>query len=123
MIRNLYKIILLLTLPLVMWLFFNQVANWHLHVLDNGIVVEHAHPFKNNSLLGTPYQNHHHTDLEYSILSQISNITTIILVLIALGFIYSKNFPRGHFANQAIAYSSNCPGSYRLRGPPVFFCK
>jgi cbb3-type cytochrome oxidase subunit 3 len=121
MIKKASGSILLLTLPLVMWLFFNQVANWHLHVLGNGIVVEHAHPFKNNPLPGSPFQKHHHTELEYSILSQISNITTVILVLIALGFIFSKYRPSGRHSYQVIAYSSNNPGSHKLRGPPVIF--
>ena len=117
-IRRIKKIVLLITLPLVMWLFFNQVAFWHYHILENGVVVEHAHPFKNNTLPGTPYQQHQHSDFEYSLLAQISSSIGLLVFLLVLGLFINNNPVR--LSIQPIArlipvyFSVN-----RLRGPPA----
>lgn len=117
-VRKIKKLILLFTLPLVMWLFFNQVAFWHFHILENGVIIEHAHPFKNNTQSGTPYQKHHHSDFEYSLLAQISTITGLLVLLLVLGLYINSirvilpGLPGIHLQP---AYFS----VYRLRGPPA----
>jgi len=119
--RKLKQLFVLLTLPLVMFLFFNQVAFWHYHVLENGMVVEHSHPFKNNPKPGTPFQNHHHTDFEYSILAQISSMISLLVVFLVLGLIISSiaAFLNSYYRT-AICQSSYLL-VYRLRGPPLSF--
>jgi len=116
--RKLRKILVLSTLPLVMWLFFNQVAFWHYHILDNGMVVQHAHPFKNNPIHGTPYQNHQHSDFEYTILAQISNIVSLLVFLMVAGLIIDRIAKPFHFYFPEIAIKSVNHGGDRLRGPP-----
>ena len=117
-IRRIKKIVLLITLPLVMWLFFNQVAFWHYHILENGVVVEHAHPFKNSTLPGTPYQKHQHSDFEYSLLAQISSIIGLLVFLLVLGLFINNNPVRLSIQPTArlipTYFSVN-----RLRGPPA----
>ncbi|TVQ09949.1 MAG: hypothetical protein EA361_14760 [Bacteroidetes bacterium] len=117
-IRRIKKLVLLITLPLVMWLFFNQVAFWHYHILENGVVVEHAHPFKNSTLPGTPYQQHQHSDFEYSLLAQISSIIGLLVFLVVLGLFMNNNLKRLAIKPTArlipVYFSVN-----RLRGPPV----
>ena len=118
--RKLKQLILIITMPLVMWLFFNQVAFWHYHVLENGIVVEHAHPFKNKPIPGTPYQSHQHSDFEYSLLAQISNMISLLLFAMVLG-LFLQNIS-SQFIKEYQSFIP-IPGHYRihrLRGPPVF---
>lgn len=117
--RKLKQLILIITMPLVMWLFFNQVAFWHYHVLDNGIVVEHAHPFKNKPIPGTPYQSHQHSDFEYSLLAQISNMISLLLFAMVLG-LFLHNISR--YYREGYQSFIPDPGHYlihRLRGPPI----
>ncbi len=53
-------------------LLFNNSVNRHFHQLPNGIMVEHAHPYsKGTSSADSPYQKHHHSDLEYLILDMV----------------------------------------------------
>lgn len=104
-----------------MWLFFNQVAFWHYHILDNGIVVEHAHPFKNSPKQGTPYQSHQHSDFEYTILAQVSNITTLLLIGIVLGLLFKFTTHPKNYARVAATVTSEYLSIERLRGPPVSF--
>lgn len=70
---------------MVLALYYNQVANWHLHLLNNGFVVEHAHPYRQDKVPDTPYQQHQHTGFEYQILAQVSFLPSLLMV--AAGFI------------------------------------
>ncbi len=110
---------LLITLPQVLWLFYNQAANWHFHRLENGCVMQHAHPYQKSGWGNTPFQDHKHTPIECSILSTISQIAWALWwpALITIGFypgILKLNFPvaqplaRGVFS-----------GLTYLRGPPA----
>jgi hypothetical protein len=119
-IRKIKKIILLLAMPLVLWLFFNQVAYRHYHITGQGIVVEHSHPFKNNSQPGTPFQRHQHSDFEYSILAQLSNIFTTLVLLIVLGIFFKSRHLTVNFFYQKDFYPSDYCFIQPLRGPPVF---
>ncbi len=117
-IRNIKKYVLLITLPLVMWLFFNQVAFWHYHLHESGIVIEHAHPFQNNTQPGTPYQQHQHSDFEYTLFAQISSIAGLLVVLLIAGLLF-HNFS---FQLPGIPGASIRPvylSVFRLRGPPA----
>jgi len=117
--RKLKQLFVLLTLPMVMFLFFNQVAFWHYHVLENGMVVEHSHPFKNNPKPGTPFQNHHHTDFEYSILAQLSNMISLLVVFLVLGLVISRIAALLNSYYRTANYQSSYLLVYRLRGPPL----
>lgn len=117
-IRKTKKLILLFTLPLVMWLFFNQVAFWHFHILENGVIIEHAHPFQNNTQTGTPYQKHHHSDFEYTLLAQISTIAGLLVLILVLG-LFINNI---HISLPGLPVTHLQPvylSVYRLRGPPA----
>lgn len=119
MAKRVNKWFLLFTIPAVMWLYFNQAAFWHFHILENGIVVEHAHPFKNNPIPGTPYQSHHHTDFEYSILAQLSQILGIIMFLIIVGLFLQNQKPYNFPFYKSLVISSCYAQGVRLRGPPA----
>lgn len=82
--KGIYRNILWILIPMVFALFYNQAANWHLHVLNNGLVVEHAHPYQEDQIPGTPYQQHQHSAFEYLALAQISNLVTLLVVVAAL---------------------------------------
>ncbi|MBW6479538.1 MAG: hypothetical protein K0B37_08930 [Bacteroidales bacterium] len=117
--RKLKKLFVLLTLPMVMFLFFNQVAFWHYHVLENGMVVEHSHPFKNNPKPGTPFQKHHHSDFEFTVLAQISHLAGTLLAYLVLGLIINNiAAPLNNFY-KAADYRSSYLITEKLRGPPV----
>ncbi len=78
------KIILALLLPAIISLFFNATVNKHYHLLSSGQVIQHAHPFSNNTDSQTPFQNHNHSKTELIILNILTN--TISLAIIFLIF-------------------------------------
>ncbi len=69
------RVVLLLSLPATLWLISNHYINKHYHVLDNGEVVSHAHPYQSSN--DTPFQDHDHCDFDYSILAQISSNSSV----------------------------------------------
>ncbi len=117
--RNVSKLMIMLAIPAVMMLFYNQKANWHYHITDKGFVVEHAHPFKHSQSPNSPYQNHKHSDSEYFVLAQLSNIATIIVVAITIaGFIQLLN--PNHTTSPLTLFFPKMELSARLlRAPPA----
>ena len=71
----------------VMLLHYNKVANWHYHQLENGLVIEHAHPFKASSENGKPFEKHQHTELELIILADLFNAIAWIILAMALSLL------------------------------------
>ncbi len=82
--RKWHRIWILIALPAVLLLFHNQLANWHYHVTGQGVMVEHAHPFTNNMIPGTPFQNHQHTDFEYLVLAQLMQTMALVALILLL---------------------------------------
>jgi hypothetical protein len=118
-LRGVFKSIVWFIIPLVLVLYFNQVSNWHSHVLHNGLVIEHSHPFKNSKIPGTPFQNHHHSDFDYLLLAQM----TLVLTLLATAFVFGLIGLRSHFDFPIFSNSSfvKTPelSNNLLRAPPA----
>lgn len=106
---------LLLVLP-ILWLFHNRMANWHLHELSNGIVIEHAHPYEKSP--GSSSENHHHGAFEFLFLDLLFKAVYFILVLAAFfQFFYSKFQILGKILIQQF-FSLIPPGILSMRAPP-----
>jgi hypothetical protein len=104
---------------LVMWLFYNQSAYWHFHITPAGIIIEHSHPFTNSASPDTPFQKHHHSDFEYSILTQISNAFSLIVFLMAAILIFQKQSKDYQNPDLITIKTHDYLNSHRLRGPPI----
>jgi hypothetical protein len=118
-IRIISKALLLALIPLTMLLFHNQLSNWHYHVLGNGIMVKHAHPYNKAENPGTPFSSHKHTDFEFFILGQLSALS-LLLVFLLLTLLAVVDFP-----GRKIFYSFKFPFLQQqvlslqfLRAPP-----
>ena len=60
-LRKYIKLFILLVLPVYLFLLGNSMSNMHLHVLSNGMVVKHAHPFDREA---DSQEHHSHSDAE-----------------------------------------------------------
>jgi hypothetical protein len=108
-------ILIILTLAL----FFNNAVNWHFHQLPNGIVIEHAHPYqKSSSTAGSPFETHHHSDIEYLILDLIFS-SGLIIVLAFIGLkLFIQYRKRLVFSEPLLIPVHKHSTSPPLRGPP-----
>lgn len=91
-VRIISKTLLLAMIPITMLLFYNHLSNWHYHVMGNGIVVKHSHPYEKGENPGSPASGHKHTDFEFYIIGQLSALS-ILLVVLLLTFLAFINFP------------------------------
>ena len=76
-------------IPVVMLLFHNQLSNWHYHMLSNGMLVKHAHPYDKSEKPATPFSKHQHSDFEFFVLGQLSAISLILNFLLVLLLIHA----------------------------------
>ena len=76
----------------------NATVNQHMHMLDSGMVVNHAHPYEKQTP-AKPSEGHHHTSSELILLDQISSnafwIYLFILLVSPIFFTFSAFIIRG----------------------------
>ena len=61
----------------------NNAIFTHLHILSDGEVIEHAHPYdKSND--SKPYKSHHHTNAELIFYQNLENIILIVFFTFTL---------------------------------------
>lgn len=88
-IKKTHRLFLLLTIPAILALFFNQSTNVHYHILNDGSTITHAHPYTSSTENDSPIQKHKHSALELIIISQLSNVLSFITIALAVfGFLF-----------------------------------
>jgi len=65
---KLARTLIVLLLPATVWLFYNTTVNRHIHVLSNGYVISHSHPFEKPPGDREDPNPHHHTKKELFLL-------------------------------------------------------
>jgi hypothetical protein len=99
---------------LFMVLLVNNSIFQHVHVLDNGKIVRHAHPF-NKTDEGTPLNQHKHSTCEFSTLQSLSFFQLVgETVSGVVHYAVSYEFQ----APQAVQISNFCHDSLIGRSPP-----
>lgn len=74
-----YFALLLLTIAGV--LLFNNTLFMHVHRLQSGVLVVHAHPFSKTSESNESTNGHQHSKLEYFVLDKLLLLTPILATL------------------------------------------
>lgn len=120
-IKNRNKLLIILGLLLVVWLNHNQVTNWHYHILNNGSVVMHAHPYKSSSIPDTPYQKHHHSSFEYLVLSVLFNTIPLLVAVWILGLLLCFRLKDLLVVYREGHMQYGFCRTLTLRGPPTCF--
>ncbi|GAO29351.1 hypothetical protein [Geofilum rubicundum] len=122
MIRNrkIKQLLVLLSLPFLIWLYHNQMVNWHYHQMDNGAVIKHAHPYSSARIPGQPYQDHQHTSAEFFMLALLFSSTSLLAILIVLGILFSCLNTSLFIPRTSRLIVFGYQWTNQLRGPPVF---
>lgn len=101
LIRKHIKFLLFLILPAYFLVLGNSIANRHIHILPNGSVVTHAHPFINDNT-SEDKTKHGHTKAEF-IFFQLTTIdffevsTPLVLSNVYQVFVVSFEIPLNCF--------------------------
>lgn len=91
-LRKPSRSLILIVLIAVLWLFYNAAVNRHVHILSDGYVISHAHPFADKEAV--PGQSgetgHRHSEQELMLLSLFSGLVyAFIFILILSPFLHS----------------------------------
>lgn len=100
----------------VMGLFItNKLVFSHLHKLDDGTIIEHAHPY-NRSTDSGPYKSHHHTKSELLFFQNLRIIFPIIFsIFVVIPIVKERSFYFFIVVRQAL----NSIIIYKGRAPPI----
>ena len=83
------KYLNLLFLPIIIWLFTNAAINTHTHIINNGIIISHAHPYDKSGSNPDQFPGHNHTKSELFLLDLFSH-PLILLTFATVIFILSN---------------------------------
>lgn len=116
------ELVALISIPIILLLFYNQAANWHLHQLPSGIVIEHSHPVPiSKKSSDSPYQKHTHSNWEMFLFAMVSAITSLLVIqailLLAVNPVSLKTSP----LYTKFHIPLFLPISNPHRGPPSIF--
>ena len=94
----------------------NNVLFVHTHILSDGTLISHAHPYKKANEQNTPVSSHQHTQFEYLVISHFS----VFAPLLALAFLFINKIQTYKYSVCLVRYNeSENRRQYYLRGPPV----
>ena len=102
----------------LLWLFANQAMNSHAHILNDGQVIRHSHPYTPDKNSHSPYQSHKHAPSVAFFLDLISNVLIdsfgdVILVFALLAVLEILRIAR----SEKLLFQFYSSGS--SRAPPV----
>lgn len=97
-------------------LVLNKMVYTHLHILADGTVVSHAHPYNKNTD-NKPFKSHHHSTEELVILQMFSYVPKMLFVLLLAKFT-QRLIPRCSFQDKI--YQFIFREISRGRSPPCF---
>ncbi len=113
------SLLVILVIAAVMALFQNNGSNKHRHILPNGEVVEHSHPFRKSNTDGVP-ASHGHDALEFIFFGQVSDtITEVAATCLSFDVLVQHAEPKVLY--DSACYKELLIKSNTSRGPPVFF--
>ncbi|MDD4730192.1 MAG: hypothetical protein PHN55_15755 [Dysgonamonadaceae bacterium] len=115
-VNNKAKILItLFMIGLMGMLIVNTIVFTHIHQLDDGTIVEHAHPY-NKANDSAPLKTHHHSNAELFFF-QNSNILFLVAFM-SLGMVFSVKKKKNSF-DFILEHSLTYINLHKERAPPV----
>lgn len=109
----------LLLLFLFLGYYSSIVLFYHSHLLFNGVVISHSHPFKSDPDNKSPFQSHSHSSTAYNLIDQLNQINCDSPIC-------TSDIPEPSVFFSEIQHSYNSPflhflyySAAQLRAPPV----
>lgn len=111
------KLVTLFMIGVMLMLIANKAYFLHVHKLDNGATITHAHPYdKSND--SDPYKSHQHTNSEFSFFQNLNILFLIIFLTLPLIIIVKKE----KVSFKSITETKHTlidVNSHRGRAPPI----
>jgi hypothetical protein len=117
--RRLYIPFLLILTSALACFYYNTMVNGHYHIDNNGQIVYHFHPNSDSEESESPFAEHKHSDLEYTIFDMLTNSQFLFVVAIALTLMAVARFKQKIVAFSESYTSTKLRSYILLRGPPA----
>lgn len=109
------QIVVALFTFLIGFVIVNDVSNMHVHRLENGKMVIHAHPF-NKSQDNEPVKSHHHSTFDFLQIQQAQILFWVAFIALTFHKILLKEYKVDTYKS----LKNLCPVNHqRDRAPPV----
>lgn len=116
--KNIRIPILLIMLAAYFMVAQNALLNKHIHVLPNGVIIEHAHPMCNSDEAPTK-DNHNHTKTEIIFYGTFSNLEAVLITAAMVFAFLSLPKIEHHSIYKPISVSIDFYSRLSNRAPPV----
>jgi len=113
------KLVAIISSVAIILLAFNYFSNRHYHILPDGEVVVHSHPYQaSNNSASFPGSNHHHSQKQFDALDYTSVLAFFVMLFAALLFInyLTNNKKEIQYVSLHVLYF---PGYFHMRAPPA----
>lgn len=114
------RCLVLILIPAICWLFTSALIFQHSHILADGSVITHSHPYtpdKNHS----PFQSHKHSSQSLLAIGQISHPHALTVASIATAWICLQKIYTLPIPNSSSFHPHNFSYYGIYRAPPQFF--
>lgn len=114
-VRNiLLKAITFLTISVMALFIVNKAVFLHVHKLNDGTIIEHAHPY-DKSADSKPFKSHHHSNVEFLLLQNVEFLFLLVFSALALIiFVKKDNVYFKYLSKSQLVYTH----LYQGRAPP-----
>jgi len=113
------KLVAIISSAAIILLAFNYFSNRHYHILPDGEVVVHSHPYQASQKSGSfPGSAHHHTKNQFKSLDYTSILAFFAILLSGLEFINSL-FSRKKETLMLLYHRLYFPCYFHMRAPPA----
>ncbi len=93
----------------------NKVVFLHVHKLNDGTIIAHAHPYdKSND--SKPYKSHHHTNAEILFFQNLEILFLVVFLTFALFTLVKKTKFSFHLISR---HTLTCINLHKGRAPPI----
>lgn len=93
----------------------NKAIFLHVHKLNDGTIIEHAHPYdKSND--SKPYKSHHHSNAEFSFFQNLEILFLVVFLTLALIALVKKRKVSFKLITE---HTLICINLHKGRAPPI----
>lgn len=109
------KLVTLLMIGVMGVFIANKAVFLHVHILNDGRIIEHAHPYDTSSD-SEPYKSHQHTKAELLFFQNLELLFTVVfLILVLIAFVEKTKFS----FSPPTKHTLGCLILHKGRAPPI----
>lgn len=107
-------------LPVYFMLIGNSISNRHVHVLQNGMIISHAHPFEKSTQNEKGTSGHSHSKTELILFQSFDGTDHLLAKIVAVPTPFISLIEQKRW-DAILSFNSEIISLKKGRAPPVYF--